>query len=306
MSNRKRSSRRSRTSAAVIDPVRDAASSIANGIPSSLRQISTTAAASAGAVNVAYGDTACARSMNNAAAAELLPARISNDGTGQSCSSLSRSPSRLVARIPTVSEWAKIRSTRSAVASRTCSQLSSTSSRDRPSNATATLSETLNPACWVMPSTAATSSGTAAGSPTAASSMTNTPSGYLSADREANSSASRVLPTPPTPVNVTTRCAFRVVSNSSSSAARPMRLVLGVRRLPGWASIAFNGGNSVRRPSARTWNSSTGLVMSRSVRVPTEMRFTSLNMPDVTPSSRICPPWPAAMMRAARLSTGPK
>ena len=39
-------SRRSRTSLAVIDAIREAANSIANGIPSSRRQISTTAAAS--------------------------------------------------------------------------------------------------------------------------------------------------------------------------------------------------------------------------------------------------------------------
>ena len=56
-----------------------------------------------------------------------------------------------------------------------------------------------------MPSTAATASGTAAGSVTAASSKTQTPSGNSSASRAATSIARRVLPTPPTPVNVTNR-----------------------------------------------------------------------------------------------------
>ena len=56
-----------------------------------------------------------------------------------------------------------------------------------------------------MPTTAATASGTAAGSVTAASSKTQTPSGKFGADRPATSNASRVLPTPPTPVNVTNR-----------------------------------------------------------------------------------------------------
>ncbi len=44
-------------------------------------------------------------------------------------------------------------------ASRTCSQLSNTNSRARPSNVAATDSLTLLPGCWVMPSTAATASG---------------------------------------------------------------------------------------------------------------------------------------------------
>ena len=96
-------------------------------------------------------------------------------------------------------------SIRSAAASRTCSQLSNTNSRTRPSNAAATDSLTVLPGCWVMPSTAATASGTAAGSVTAASSKNQTPSGNSSASRAATSSASRVLPTPPTPVNVTNR-----------------------------------------------------------------------------------------------------
>ena len=64
---------------------------------------------------------------------------------------------------------------------------------------------TLLPGCWVMPSTAATASGTAAGSVTAASSKNQTPSGNSSASRAATSVARRVLPTPPTPVNVTNR-----------------------------------------------------------------------------------------------------
>ena len=103
----------------------------------------------------------------------------------------------------------RIASIMSAAASRTCSQLSNTSSRDRPSKAAAMLSAMLIPGCWVMPSTAATASGTAAGSPTAASSITHTPSGKSLADRAATSSASRVLPTPPTPVSVTSRCCLQ-------------------------------------------------------------------------------------------------
>ena len=146
----------------------------------------------------------------------------------------------------------RIFSIRSAAASRTCSQLSNTSSRDRPSNAAATLSARLNPGCWVIPSTAATASGTAAGSPTGANSMTHTPSGKSLRSRAATSNASRVLPTPPTPVSVTIRCAFSSASSSANSASRPMKLVVGCRRFPGVGSSVLSGGNSVRKPEART------------------------------------------------------
>jgi len=74
-------------------------------------------------------------------------------------------------------------------------QLSNTNNRTRPSNAAATDSLTVLPGCWVMPSTAATASGTAARSVTAASSKTQTPSGNSSARCEATSVARRILPT---------------------------------------------------------------------------------------------------------------
>ena len=58
----------------------------------------------------------------------------------------------------------------------------------------------------------------------------------------------------PTPVNVTSRCAFTAACSSSSSDSRPMKLVVAGRRFPGLGSRVRNGGNSVRRPSAWTWN----------------------------------------------------
>ena len=220
--------------------MREAASSIANGIPSRRPQISTTAPASA-PVSEIPGATAVARCRNRVAAGESTPASTSSEGTGQSCSSATRTPSRLVARIVTVAERARMASMRSAAASSTCSQLSNTSSRIRPSSAAATLSLTVLPGCWVMPSTAATASGTAAGSVTAASSKSQTPSGYSSASCVATSSASRVLPTPPTPVNVTSRCARSAASISRTSDSRPIKLVVAGRRFPGLVSSARNG-----------------------------------------------------------------
>jgi hypothetical protein len=88
---------------------------------------------------------------------------MSSDWTGHNCSSLTPNPSRLVARIVMVAEAARIASTRSATLSTTCSQLSNTSNRTLPSSAEATDSVTVLPGCWVMPNTAATASGTAAG-----------------------------------------------------------------------------------------------------------------------------------------------
>ena len=67
------------------------------------------------------------------------PHRTSSEGTGHNCSSATPNPSRLVANIRTVAECARIASTRSAAASRTCSQLSNTNNRTLPSNAAATL-----------------------------------------------------------------------------------------------------------------------------------------------------------------------
>ncbi len=68
-----------------------------------------------------------------------MPAPTSSEGTSHSCSSATPSPSRLVAKILTVAECARMASIRSAAASRTCSQLSNTSNRTLPSSAAATL-----------------------------------------------------------------------------------------------------------------------------------------------------------------------
>ena len=118
--------------------MREAASSIANGIPSRRRQISTTAAASSAWPSEKREATLRARSTNSSTAAESMPAPTSSEGTSHSCSSATPSPSRLVARILTVAECARMASIRSAAASRTCSQLSNTNNRTLPSSAAAT------------------------------------------------------------------------------------------------------------------------------------------------------------------------
>src|ERR1700682_1218825 len=186
--------------------MREAANSIANGIPSRRRPILTTASVSLGFAIEKRGAALRARSINILTAGESIPSLTSSEGTGHTCSWAIPSPSRLVDRTLTVADCVMTASTRSATASSTCSQLSITNSRIRPSSAAATDSLTVLPGCWLMPSTAATASGTAAGSVTAASSKTQTPSGNSSANRAATSNARRVLPTPPTPVNGTRAC----------------------------------------------------------------------------------------------------
>ena len=90
-----------------------------------------------------------------------------------------------------------------AAALNTCSQLSTTSSSRRPASASATVSINAASPCGVMPSAVAIAAGTDAGSPTGASSTIHTPSGSSPASSAPTSTASRVLPTPPTPLSVT-------------------------------------------------------------------------------------------------------
>ena len=225
---------------------------MANGMPSSLRQISSTASASPVWASEKSDTTPWARSRKRFVAADSVPELTSSDGTRHNRSSLTPKPSRLVARIVTVAEAARIASTRSATLSTTCSQLSNTNNRTLPSRAAAIDSLTLFPGCCVMPKTAATASGTAAGSVTAANSKTQTPSENSSASRIATSNARRVLPTPPTPVSVTNRWALTAACSSATSDSRPMKLVVWGRKFPGLASSARNAGKSVCRPGART------------------------------------------------------
>ena len=88
-----------------------------------------------------------------------------------------------------------------------------------------------------MPSAVATASGTADGSVTAASSKTQTPSGNSSREFAATSSASRVLPTPPTPVNVTSRRGLNRAAILGDLGLSCDKLVSGGRRFP---RVAFD------------------------------------------------------------------
>ena len=66
-----------------------------------------------------------------------------------------------------------------------------------------------------------------------------------------------------------------------------MKLVVGGRRFPGVASSVFRGGNSLPRPTPRTWNISTGLAMSRNRRGPNAIRSMLLHSPAVLPGQAL-------------------
>ena len=84
-----------------------------------------------------------------------------------------------------------------------------------------------------MPSTVAMAAGTDAGSPTDASSTIHTPSGNSPATSAPTSSASRVLPTPPTPVSVTSRFDRTSSATSATICSRPTSELSCCGRLPG-------------------------------------------------------------------------
>ena len=127
VNRRKRSSSRSRIWVGLIERTRAAASSIANAIPSNRSQISpiTTTSASSGRNPDA---AVSARSVNNSTAAASA-----SDGTRHTHSPPTANDSRLVTSTRTVGQAARA-STRAAVSSRTCSQLSSTSNTSRPAS----------------------------------------------------------------------------------------------------------------------------------------------------------------------------
>ena len=291
----------------VIDTIRAAANSIANAIPSRRRQITATASASVVVIEAESGVDGLGPFDEQLDRLGVAPASTPRDGTGHNCSAPTRSPSREVAMTFTVAVRARIVSISSAAASRRCSQLSKIISKRRPESASAMLSVTDRPAWGVTPNPVATTSATAAGSPRGASSISHTPSGNSGTSSAATWRARRVLPTPPTPVKVTRRWVRTSVTSSSMAPARPTKLVVWTDRFPGTASRVRKGGNSTRRPSARTWKIRCTPERSRKECRPRSIRTTSsATNSAVDAATRIWPPCPAAITRAARFNAGPK
>ena len=87
----------------------------------------------------------------------------------------------------------------------------------------------------------ATTCSSASPSNAAASSQSQTPSGTSRWRDTAISSASRVLPTPPTPVSVTSLASSSVSTIAARSASRPTKELSCVGRLPRSTSSEFSG-----------------------------------------------------------------
>jgi hypothetical protein len=253
-SGRARSSR-SRMSVGESRRSREAASSMANGKPSSWRQISMIAVAFP-SLRAKFGSMAVARSTNRASAANLDSSSgerasaawgTSRGGTGNSCSPWIRSGPRLVTRARTLGAPAMSVPT-DGLASSTCSKLSSTSSVVRCRSSTWRASITGCGPRSPVPTVEAITLGTRCGSVMDASSTKNTPSGKRSMTSEAVRRASRVLPDPPGPVRVTTLADSSKAWTCSSSCSRPTNDVSSVGRLVG-VSRLLSAGNSAGSPS---------------------------------------------------------
>ena len=228
---------------------------MANGIPSRRRQISTTAPASAPVASEIAGRNSCEHAQRTGS---RRPSRYPLQhierghrpqlfvGDPQAFAAGGQDLHRRRARPGSPRSGRRRRR-------RTCSQLSNTNSRDpalqrgRPR-----LLATLLPGCWVMPKHRRHGIGHRSRISHRGQFENPDAVGELIGQRAATSSARRVLPTPPTPVNVTNRCSWSAACTSATSDSRPMKLVTAGRRFPGLASSARNGGKSVRRPGART------------------------------------------------------
>ena len=136
--------------------------------------------------------------------------------TGRTCSPATPSLVRLVARTTRRGQPRSSDSTKGRMPSRRCSQLSRTSSMCRSERKSTTDSTTPVSADRRTPNAVATAALAAEGSVTGASSHQETPSAN-GPDAAAALMASRVLPTPPTPVRVTSREPARAATASATS-----------------------------------------------------------------------------------------
>ena len=272
--SRNRSSRRAAISRGLIATTRAAASSIASGIPSRRRQISATAAAfvvverearpgragrgrrTAHRVARATTSSASVASGHRRATAAATPARRrrraprgSSPGSrtsGHRASTRFGEPAAGVEQVLAVVEHEQ--QLLGARGTRRCSSSSDMPGARRHAERRR---DDLRPSLVVVAH--------------AASSQSHAPSGNRGSTSAATCSARRVLPTPPTPVSVTSRARRRARRRSprSSCVAADERRRAARGRLPGNASSDRSGGNSPARPGRTTWNTRSGRARSR-------------------------------------------
>ncbi len=238
--------------------MRAAASSTANGSPSTRRQISATmrVVSSVRLKSARTADARCAKRMTQgfeaASASASAAAGTGRGGTANSISPCRWSSSREVAS--TDSPGAASRSPATVRApSRTCSKLSVTSRSVLSRRCSRMTSSTGMSGASRSSNAEAMASGTRAGSSIMVSGAKYTPSPKRGSSLSAAATASRVFPLPPGPVRVTRRERASSPEMSASSWSRPMKLVSCAGRCLGRVSIERMGGNSARSPGAVTW-----------------------------------------------------
>ena len=154
---------------------------------------------------------------------------------------------------------------------------------------------------------------TACGSRVPDRSTKQTPSGYDGATFSATLIASVVLPVPPGPVKVRRRVepSSRVAPISSSSVLRPMSPATRAGRSTPAGRTVTRGGNTEGRSGWTSWNRCSGRPRSLRRCSPRSIRPAPAGSDMPAPSaatseSRTCPPCPAPMILAVRLTVGPK
>lgn len=160
-------------------------------------------------------------------------------GTRQDASPITPSGSRLVARIRRLPHPRTSRQTRSAHACRRCSQLSSTMSCLPRARRAINVWQRSSSVRSLAPMADATAWTTRPGWVTRDRSANHTPSGCSSRILTAAWTASRVLPMPADPTNVTSRSRATSSATSASSDSRPIKLVSGAGRL--WETFSDEG-----------------------------------------------------------------
>ena len=314
VSSRNRSSSSPAISAGRSAATRAAASSIASGIPSSRRQISPTAATFAGLREKSLRAAAARwanRDIASLSATAAMPASGGGSDSGRSpntCSPPTPSGCWLVARTRTPGQPRRMSAASAAAAAARCSQLSSTSSSALlvRKNST-TLPAVDRPGRGRARSAAKTACAIASPSPAGCSSHSHAPSEKDGSRSAAACNASRVLPTPPGPVTVTSGDRAIAAASSASSPARPTNELSCTGRFPANASSVRSGGNSRSSPGPASWKIRTGRARSRSRCSPRSTSAhasgrSSRTSSSVAPDTSTCPPCPAAIRRAHRFS----
>ena len=197
-----------------------------------------------------------------------------------SCSAASLSGVRLVTTIRNVGQRSISVATSGATAT-ICSKLSRSSRVGRSPIRETMPSRSVRSSASLTSSAVASAGRNAAGSETSASVMNARASGNSAARSRPSSISTRVFPTPPGPVIVTTRCVCTRSVRAASSSVRPMSGTAGVGRLLGrlarrspFPSSALGSGST--KPVADTANSSKGRPTFLSLNRPRGTGMTSL------------------------------